>query len=67
MALDFRRHYEEDTVYVVICFDKLPLIIVTCDRFVMMNDLLLEYSRWGGFDFSRLSCYYMGQVILEAH
>ena len=67
MVLDFKKHYEIDTVYVVICFDKSPMIVVTCDRFVMMHDLLREYAEWSGFDLDRLSCMYMGQVILEAH
>ena len=66
MVLDFKKHYEIDTVYIVICFDSLPLAVVTCDRFVLMSDLLNDYAEWGGFDRSRLT-YSHHQIILEAH
>jgi hypothetical protein len=67
MALNFQRHCEPDHSYVIIYFDKNPLVVIFCDRFVLMSDLLREYAEWGGFDLSRLSYTHMGQVILEVH
>lgn len=65
MKLDFKRHIERDFTYVVICFDKLPLTVVKCDKFILMSDLLQDYAEWGGFDPTRLSyCHF--PVILDA-
>ena len=64
MALDFKRYYEKDHDWVVICFDGAPLAVIFCNRFILMSDLLQEYAEWGGFDRSRLS-YSHHQVILE--
>lgn len=67
MNLNIKRiDCENEFIHVLISFDKCPLVIVKCERFILMSDLLREYAEWGDFDVNRLSHCYMGQVILEA-